>query len=59
MPVHGPVLTEPVDLGALLYRGLEADPDGLALVSIEERETWRELDPILAPKRFRAELEKE
>lgn len=44
MPFHGPSLTQPVDLGALLSRGLGAEPEGLALVSREESETWRELD---------------
>jgi long-chain acyl-CoA synthetase len=37
-------LETPVDFPTILSRGLEADPDALALVSDETRWTWRQLE---------------
>lgn len=44
MPVTGPPLKESINLGQLLERGLTAKPEEDALVSLEGRWSWRELD---------------
>src|SRR5262245_47842158 len=44
MPLSGPPLDQPIDLRRLLRTGLETKPDEIALVSVEGRHTWRELD---------------
>ncbi|MBA4107040.1 MAG: acyl-CoA synthetase [Pirellula sp.] len=44
MPLAGPPLTIEVELARLLEKGLAANPDAPALVSIDEQLTWRELD---------------
>ena len=44
MPLYGPSLEAPADLTHLLTRGLERDPDGVALATVEEQLSWRELD---------------
>ena len=44
MPLHGPPLEAPADLAHVLTRGLERDPDGVALATVEEQLSWRELD---------------
>jgi acyl-coenzyme A synthetase/AMP-(fatty) acid ligase len=54
MPLSGPRLGEPVDLRNVLGRGLESEPDAVALVSAEGGQTWRELD--LASERLAANL---
>src|SRR5437763_1930936 len=43
--VGGP-LERPVTLCNLLHTGLEADRDGLALISADTRWTWRKLDEL-------------
>ncbi len=44
MPLSGRPLDAPVDLLKILSRGLETKPDELALVSAENRRTWRQLE---------------
>jgi acyl-CoA synthetase (AMP-forming)/AMP-acid ligase II len=44
MPVLGPTLERPILLAQLLETGLRRKPAELALVSLESRWTWRELD---------------
>lgn len=44
MPLAGPPLTIEVELARLLEKGLAANPDSPALVSIDGQLTWRELD---------------
>jgi acyl-CoA synthetase (AMP-forming)/AMP-acid ligase II len=44
MPIAGPQLERPMILSSLLAEGLSTKPDELALVSLESRWTWRELD---------------
>src|SRR5262245_9995501 len=44
MPLSGPSIEQPVRLVDVLRRGLEARPDEPALVSAEDRRTWRELE---------------
>ena len=44
MPLYGDHLEGPVQLKDLLRKGLETKPDEAALVSLETRWTWRELD---------------
>ena len=44
MSLHGPSLQVPADLAHVLSRGLEHDPDGVALATVEEQLSWRELD---------------
>jgi len=44
MPISGPPLDARADLPGLLRVGLAADPDGIALVSLERRVTWRQLE---------------
>ncbi|UCE64599.1 MAG: AMP-binding protein, partial [Nitrospirota bacterium] len=44
MPLAGPPLHKPFQLGQILKRGLETKPHELALVSAQTRWTWRELD---------------
>jgi long-chain acyl-CoA synthetase len=41
---EGRPLEGPVDVGDLLGPGLDGDPDGLALISVDTRWTWRMLD---------------
>jgi long-chain acyl-CoA synthetase len=45
-PYAGPSVKAPVSIGDLLRPGLDADPDGLALISVETRWTWRTLDRL-------------
>jgi len=44
MPITGPPLDRPVNLCGLLKTGLAAKPEEAALVSLERKWTWRELD---------------
>ena len=44
MPLSGPALDQPLQLSQLLRRGLRSKPDDAALVSADDRWTWRELD---------------
>lgn len=44
MPLLGPPLTRPMNLSHLLRAGLDADPDGVALISAEERWSWKDLE---------------
>jgi long-chain acyl-CoA synthetase len=44
MPLSGPPLEKPVDITDLLRAGLDRRPDAIALVSVETRSTWRELE---------------
>lgn len=44
MPIAGPPLQHPVDLPAILRRGLAAKPDADALVSRRRRWSWRQLE---------------
>ncbi len=44
MPRSGMRLERPVAMDVLLSKGLNERPDELALVSMHERWTWRELD---------------
>jgi long-chain acyl-CoA synthetase len=44
MPLNGAPLERPVNLVDLLRRGLETGADDVALVSAEDRRSWRELD---------------
>jgi len=44
MPRSGPYLERPVAMAGLLGKGLQERPDELALVSMQETWTWRELD---------------
>lgn len=44
MPIAGTRLERPLILSGLLEEGLRSKPDELALVSMESRWTWRELD---------------
>ena len=45
-PLAGPSVKAPVNIGDLLRPGLDADPDGLALISVDTRWTWRTLDRL-------------
>lgn len=54
MPTIGPRLEAPVDLPRLLRRGLGANPDDVAMVSLETRWTWR--DAEAASDRYAAGL---
>ena len=44
MPKSGAPLDGPAEIGGLLRRGLSANPDGLAIVSMDEAWTWAELE---------------
>ncbi len=44
MPIYGPELDDPVSIPELLRYGLETKPDEDALISLDTRHTWRELD---------------
>ncbi len=44
MPLQGPALRAPADVTDLLRVGLTNDPDGIAIVSLEDQMTWRQLD---------------
>jgi long-chain acyl-CoA synthetase len=44
MPLSGPPLQQPVRLSQLLRPALETKPDELALVSVDTRWSWREID---------------
>ena len=44
MPRSGPPLEGPVKIRDLLRRGLAADPDRFAIVSLDEAWSWAELD---------------
>jgi len=44
MPIYGPELDDPVSIPELLRYGLENKPDEDALISLDTRHTWRELD---------------
>src|SRR4051812_15197263 len=44
MPIAGLPLEQPIDLSQLLETGLRTKPDEPALVSLERKWTWRELD---------------
>ncbi len=46
MPYSGPPLDQPVNIVDLLHTGLDRHPDADALVSADERWTWRELETI-------------
>ncbi|UFP93661.1 class I adenylate-forming enzyme family protein [Gloeobacter morelensis] len=46
MPFSGPALEHPIHLPTLLRRVVEASPDKPALVSLEARWTWRDLDQV-------------
>ena len=46
MPLYGPSLDNPVPLNRILDAGLASGPDDLALVSLETRWSWRELDAV-------------
>ncbi len=48
MPINGPPAAAPVDLAALLQKGLDRDPDGVALRSLAASWTWRQLDQASA-----------
>lgn len=43
MPIIGPPLDKPVDLAALLSKGLASMPDDAA-ISLSTRWTWRDFD---------------
>ena len=45
-PLAGPSVKAPVNIGDLLRPGLDADPDGLALISVDRCWTWRTLDRL-------------
>jgi AMP-binding enzyme len=45
-PYAGPFVKAPVSIGDLLRPGLDADPEGLALISVDTRWTWRTLDRL-------------
>ena len=44
MPISGPPLDAPADLPGLLDQGLSAKPDEVAIATLDERMTWRQLD---------------
>ncbi|MEM7021547.1 MAG: class I adenylate-forming enzyme family protein [Pseudomonadota bacterium] len=44
MPLTGPPLEQPVSPSEVLSKGLETKPHDLALTSLEQRWSWRELD---------------
>ncbi len=44
MPIYGPELDNPVSIPERLRYGLENKPDEDALISLDTRHTWRELD---------------
>ena len=46
MTIAGPPLDAPLDLNAILKRGVDAKPDADALVSRRRRWTWRMLDTV-------------
>jgi long-chain acyl-CoA synthetase len=48
LPIEGAPLEPPAPLVRAVSRGLEATPDEVALVSAEDRMTWRELDEAAA-----------
>ena len=54
MPINGPRIDRPFHLPTLLQRGLDLTPDEPALVSLETRWSWRELDQ--AAQRIAANL---
>jgi acyl-coenzyme A synthetase/AMP-(fatty) acid ligase len=44
VPIEGPRLAEPFPLAEVLSAGLDADPDGAAVITLQETPSWRELD---------------
>src|SRR5262245_30052545 len=48
MPLVGSRLTNPIHLAQLLHPGLETTPDAPALVALDSRLTWRQLDAAAA-----------